>query len=340
MIDITVLIPVYNRARYIVSAIQSIQNQKDAPPLEILIVDDGSTDDSMAHIRALADPRIRVVAREQNGGIAAARNLGITQARGRYIAFLDSDDHALPDRLRLQARFLDKHPDYAALGSWIGWITADGQPMRRIKRKPIGARLIAAERLFRSGLENSTVMARADILRAFPHREDLAVGSDYDLWARVAADYPLTCLPRRLVDRRNHATQATAEHVENDKRYRSQVFAWQLEALGIDFSPADLDRHYRLRRLNKTGEIVDSAFLDWADQWLGTLRQANNQHLLYPEPEFSGVLALFWASACWHGRRATGSWRQFLRSPLARRAPLGAYQAANQRLNVWAHVGR
>ena len=326
MPEISVLIPVYNRAAYIVAAVRSVLDQVDAPDFEVLIVDDGSTDDSLARVAALGDSRIRVLEAATNGGIASARNRGIAAARGRYVAFLDSDDVARPHRLAAQFAFLEARPDHAAVGAWIGWIDDDGKRLSRVKRKPRTYRMIAAERLFRSGIENSTAMARCGILRAYPHDETLVVGSDYDLWARVARDHPVASLPELLVDRRAHDKQATAENVARDRYFRCQIFAWQLDALGIDYSAADLNGHYRLRRLKKAGDRPDGAYLDWAADWLARLRAANRMRRVYPEPEFSGLLALFWAAACWYAEPGAAGLARLAGHPLARALPRGALQ--------------
>lgn len=330
MPEISVLIPVYNRAAYVTSAVRSVLDQRGAPDFEVLIVDDGSTDDSLARVAAMGDPRIRVLEAEANGGIASARNRGIAAARGAYTAFLDSDDVARPDRIAAQHAFLEARPDHAGVGAWIGWIDDDGKRLSRIKRKPRTYRMIAAERLFRSGIENSTAMARTQVLRTYPHDESLVVGSDYDLWARIARDHPVASLPHLLVDRRAHAEQATTENVARDRYFRCRIFAWQLEALGINYTDDDLNGHYRLRRLKKAGDRPDSAYLDWAEAWLAELRAANRRHALYPEPEFSGLLALFWAAACWYAEPQAKGLGRLARNPLTRALPRGAFQG-------WAH---
>lgn len=331
MPDLSVVVPVYNRAAYIRAAIESLTAQVGAPSFEILVVDDGSTDDSVARVKAIDDARIRVLETHANQGIAAARNRGIAAARGRYVAFLDSDDRARPDRLARQHAFLQRRPDHAAVGAWIGWIDASGRRMARVKRKPQSHRLIAAERLFRSGIENSTAMARRDVLAAYPHDEDLVVGSDYDLWARIARDHRIASLPRLLVDRRQHDRQATAENVDRDRHFRCRIFAWQLAELGIDHDEADLYRHYRLRRLNKAGDRPDTVYLDWAEAWLARLKQANRHRRLYPQPEFAGLLALFWASACWHAEHRHRGLGRLMRSSLAQALPGGVWQGFRQR---------
>ncbi|MES1940368.1 family 2 glycosyl transferase [Salinisphaera sp. T5B8] len=341
MPKITVLIPVYNRAHYIDAAIDSVLAQT-CGDYELLVVDDGSTDDSVARVRRYDDPRIRVIANECNRGIAAARNRGIDAARGEYLAFLDSDDFALPQRLDRQARFLDTHADHAGVGGFIEWIDAAGKPTGKIKRKAVDPDQVAAERLFRAGLENSTAMTRTAVLRAFDHREDFALGSDYDLWARIAAEYRLSTLPEVLVYRREHDDRASHDHVDQSKGWRLQIFAAQLDALGMDYAPEDLERHYLLRRMHKTGFTPDAAYVDWSERWLLALQTANRRAGLYPEPDFTAVLAGFWLKTCWNAASANGQrpWRRFWRSPLRSAVPGAIRQAIRPQLATMPVLNR
>ena len=124
----------------------------------------------LAGDKGYSDPRIRLVCNNTNLGVSTTRNKGIQLARGQYLAFLDSDDWAYPERLAKQTAFLDNHPDYAAVGSWIEWMSEERYPLGRIKRKPTSPEEIAAWRLFQQGIENSTSMARTVVLRAYRHR--------------------------------------------------------------------------------------------------------------------------------------------------------------------------
>jgi glycosyltransferase involved in cell wall biosynthesis len=108
MATISVLIPTYNCGRFINEAVASVQAQTRAAS-EIIVVDDGSTDDTAQRIAELADPRIRYV-RQPNAGVAAARNTGLALASGEYLAFLDADDRWRPTMLERQARLLDHDP--------------------------------------------------------------------------------------------------------------------------------------------------------------------------------------------------------------------------------------
>lgn len=325
----------FNREQYIGDAIDSILNQSFTD-FEIIVVDDASTDASAERVAAYADPRIRVSANKTNQGIAASRNHGIAEAKGDYVAFLDSDDHATPERLIHQVTFLDANPDHAAVGGWMRWINDVGEDTGKTKRKATGGRQIAAESLFRCGLENTTAMARADVLRAYPHRENIRFGSDYDLWARIGATHKLAALPEIVAYRRRHDSQATHEQQQAIKADRLSIFANQLTRLGVDFSDTDLERHYLLRRLHKMQYTPDAEFLDWAESWLNKIKAANQQNKIYPEPEFSAVLALFWAKACWNvnGRLKTTAARRFIRSPLRRGILSGLLAETSTRLRL------
>src|SRR5262249_35270201 len=133
---VTVVIPVYNREKYVRDAIDSILVQT-FPDFELLVIDDGSTDRSREVVQSYHDPRIHLVCNGTNLGVPKTRNLGIQLARGEYLAFLDSDDWAYPERLGKQVAFLDSHPDYAAVGAWIAWMDEEGRSLGRIRRKPI-----------------------------------------------------------------------------------------------------------------------------------------------------------------------------------------------------------
>jgi len=122
-ITVSVIIPTYNRARYLVEAIESVfaQTYKN---IEIIVVDDGSTDDTRQRLKPYQD-RIEYVYVD-NGGPAHARNVGMRKARGKYIAFLDSDDHYYPYKIEIQADFLDRHGDVAMVCSELSAFSDKG----------------------------------------------------------------------------------------------------------------------------------------------------------------------------------------------------------------------
>src|SRR2546427_10183968 len=139
---VTVIIPVYNREKYVAESIESILAQSFTN-FELLLINDGSTDGSVELMRSYTDPRVRLVGHERNLGIPKTRNKGIQLARGEYIAMLDSDDTALPDRLVKQGAFLDYHKDYVLVGAWAPAIAEKGQTLTKGKKsfgRPAGMR--------------------------------------------------------------------------------------------------------------------------------------------------------------------------------------------------------
>ncbi|HZP41301.1 MAG TPA: glycosyltransferase [Candidatus Binatia bacterium] len=106
--DVSVVVPTYNRAAFLAESLGSVLAQEGVA-LELIVVDDGSTDDTAVVVAGLRDPRIRLLARP-HAGIAAARNAGLAAARAPYVAFHDSDDLALPGRLAVPVEFLRTHP--------------------------------------------------------------------------------------------------------------------------------------------------------------------------------------------------------------------------------------
>lgn len=324
---VTVVIPVYNREKYIGAAIESVLAQTFTD-FEILVIDDGSTDGSREVVRSYPDPRILLSCHDGNLGVARTRNDGVRLARGEYLAFLDSDDIAYPERLARQVAFLDRHPDHGAVGAWVDWMDGEGRVLRRVKRKAVSPNDIAAQRLFRSGIENSASMARTAVLRDYAFNEQFALGEDFDLWARIAADHKLANLPRVLVRRRAHDQRTSREWAGRKQEQRQAIYASQLSALGVQFTDMDLQRHFLLRRMHKLDITPDREFLEWGEDWLLKLRAANERARCYPEPAFSRVLGGVWFRLCWRASAGLGwrAWRAFWTSPLRHSAWAGLWK--------------
>jgi hypothetical protein len=206
-----------------------------------------------------------------------------------------------------------------------------GRPLGVRKRRPLRAEEIAAERLFRGCLENTTATGRTALLRAYRHRERFELSEDFDLWARVAADHKLACLPEVLVRRREHAGRTTRGRRERIEAHRLEIFAEQLGALGLSFTREDLERHHLLRRMQKAGFRPDAEYLRWAEGWLSALREANARVGAYPEPAFRELLAWLWLKSCW----CAAAPRRFWRSPLRGDALAGLWRRARWRLAVF-----
>lgn len=308
---VSVCVPFYNRARYLGAAIDSVLSQ-DYRDFELLLIDDGSTDESAALIGRYADPRIRLVRNETNLGIPGTRNLALELARGEYLAWLDSDDCMAPSRLGRQVRFLDSHADVAMVGGWLRRFDDEGR-FFGIQTKPLVHEQLRATLLFRTSHANTTVMARTAILRRFGHQLEFRLGSDHDLLERLARQFRLANVPSVLGYQREHRGRSTKAAPETLLQAKYRLIDRQLRALGIIATQADLARHYLLTRIKREDWTTHPDYLQWAAGWLENLLEANRRTPVYAQRALTGIVAQTWIETCVRGIRPLG-WRKVLSS--------------------------
>ena len=219
---ISVIIPTYNREKYLSEAIDSVLSQT-YQDFEIIIVDDGSTDNTREIVSEYinrfslqpkadppqAEPAIHYFYQD-NKGPAAARNLGIKQSKGGYIAFLDSDDVWLPEKLEVQVERLDKCINVSLVYSDMGEINSDGKIIEantylfRASKRPSG--YIFHDLLIGTLISTITVMVRKSTLQEVgSFSEDLLVGEDYEMWLRISKFHRIEFVDKVVALRRSHA---------------------------------------------------------------------------------------------------------------------------------------
>ena len=319
---VTVFIPVHNRADYVCVAVNSIlaQSLRD---FELLIVDDGSTDDTVEVLQRYQDPRIRIERNETNLGIPATRNRGLEHARGEYIALLDSDDHAYPNRLKKQVDFLDANRTITQVGSWCSFMDEHGAMLDKVRRQPLHSDDIHAHMPFHCPLVNRTIMARTEILRQYGYDTDFPRCQDYDLHSRMVDEHAMVNLSEILVCGREHPGRFTGQTGDLGKNRKMAIYRTQLNRMQIDATEQDLERHHALTRRSARREDARD-YLEWAEAWLWRLKQANLKHSSIPKPAFQRVLGALWALNCWQARKELGKRKMLSRligSPLARGIP-------------------
>lgn len=320
---VTVFIPVHNREDYICVAVNSILAQT-FEDFELVVVDDGSTDRTVEVLESYSDPRLRVARNPRNLGIPATRNHGLELARGEYIALLDSDDHAYPERLAHQVRFLDANPEITQAGSWCSFMDSDGNMLDKVRRQPLKSDDIHAHLLFHCPVINRTVMARTETLRSIGYDTEFPRCQDYDMHSRlVIAGHSLANLPSILVCGREHPGRFTGQTSELGRNRKIAVYRRMLARVEIDANEEELGRHHALTRPADRPVGVDE-YLEWAEAWLWRIKQANRTRPIYPEPSLSRALGAIWTLNCWHARRKLGRRKMLARlgsSPLARGIP-------------------
>lgn len=227
MAEVSVIIPAYNRAQKVARAIASVLYQTFAD-YEIIVVDDGSRDNT-GEILSRFRPQIVPLRHTENRGVSAARNTGIKASRAPLIAFLDSDDYWLPEKLTVQAAFFKANPDAVACQTQERWVRKGRRvnPRKR-HRKPEGT-------LFESSLKlclvspSAAMVKRALLDEVGLFDETLPVCEDYDLWLRISCRYPIHLLDRELVIKEGGAPDQLSSSMAGMDRFRIQSMARLLQ---------------------------------------------------------------------------------------------------------------
>ncbi|MGE3261143.1 MAG: glycosyltransferase family 2 protein [Bacteriovoracia bacterium] len=200
---VTVLLPVYNAEKYLAEAISSVLAQTFTD-FELLIVDDGSTDRSPEIIHGLRDTRIRYLRNEENQKLIRTLNRGLKEAKGEFIARMDSDDICFPQRLERQLQFFRREPDTAVAGSFAIRIDENSVHGAVINR-PVGNDLARNVWLPTPLLHPTVMMRRSVVDRGFIYDENCLHCEDYDFWIRIAkAGLRIENLPAPMLYYRVH----------------------------------------------------------------------------------------------------------------------------------------
>jgi glycosyltransferase involved in cell wall biosynthesis len=213
---VSVVIPAYNAARFLPDALDSVLAQTFRD-LEVLVIDDGSTDATPETLARYRSP-VRCI-RQSNAGVSTARNRGIAEACGRYVAFLDADDTWMPHRLENQMKALAQHPECGACFSAFTFVREDLTPLA-VSRREHGAASLA-ELLLHGNVvgSGSTVLClRAVFDAAGAFDPALSQCADWDMWVRLAARTDFLYLDEPLATYRQHATNMSrdAARLERD----------------------------------------------------------------------------------------------------------------------------
>lgn len=218
---VSVLMGVRDGAPWVVDAVESILGQSFGD-LELIVVDDGSTDDTPVLLARIQDPRL-AVERQAPAGLTRALVRALARARAPLIARLDADDVARADRLAQQTAYLASHPDIGLLGSAARVVDASGREAGEI-RPPEGDAALRRALIRRNPFVHSSIVARRLlVVRAGGYDPAFPVAQDYDLWLRLAPLTRLGNLPEPLVTRRLVPGRVTAAH--EDERLRAEARA-------------------------------------------------------------------------------------------------------------------
>lgn len=205
---VTVFMPVFNCEKYIKESLESIINQTYAN-LEILIIDDGSTDNTLDIINSYNDKRLRILKNGENRGIPYTRNRGLKESKGKYMAVMDADDIAYLNRIEKQVIYMEENQDIDVLGSYFNIF--GGRFNKSYKPQFTSPEEISAGLLFSNPIGNSTILIRLDIIKTkeLSYNEKYFVAQDYDMWVQISKVGKILILPEILIKYRLSSNNIT-----------------------------------------------------------------------------------------------------------------------------------
>ena len=212
---VSIIIPTYNQSQYLEEAIESALNQT-YKNIEIIIVDDGSTDNTPEVIKSFDNKIIYI--QQKNKGASSARNTGIKKANGEYIAFLDADDMWLKNKLENQIKFIQNNPEIGLLGTGC-YQMIDMSKMIHKKIFPAKNEILQKDLIKYNPFIQSSVMIKKDVFNSIGlYDEKFKESEDYDLWLRIAQKYKVANLEQALVTKKYYA-EGLSKDKDNKQLY-------------------------------------------------------------------------------------------------------------------------
>lgn len=209
---VSVLIPAYNAMEFLPKTVSSVLTQT-YQDFELIIVNDGSTDNVESWAENLSDRRVKLVS-QPNKGLAGARNTGLESATGDYIAFIDADDIWLPTKLEKQVRLLNDNPEIGLVYSWIALIDETGKPQGKLRKNSACGNVwldLTTHNIVECG---SVALVRSQCFQTvgqFDETLPLSCSEDWDMWLRIAAHYSFGLIEEPLVCYRCHSNNLSSQ---------------------------------------------------------------------------------------------------------------------------------
>jgi glycosyltransferase involved in cell wall biosynthesis len=285
---ISVILPVFNAEKYLKDSIESLFAQSFSD-FELIIIDDCSTDNSFEILEGFSDPRIRLYRNDKNLRVVKTLNKGLELAQGKYIARMDADDIAHPERFQQQINYFDKNPDIDIVGTWVQTFGTENDIMRAaVEHEHIKVRLFFLNPMFHPAV----MFKRESFLENDLWYEDYYNNAeDYGLWVKAIDKVKFANIPQILLKYRIHATnvsvlKASNKQVLNDIHFH--IYQTFLRKLNVDATSQELDMHRKLGSVQV--EFLTSPELTEYVQWLKKLTMANIEVKYFNQFYFSNVI--------------------------------------------------
>lgn len=279
-IPISVVMPTYNtETEMLRQAVESILSQTFRE-FEFLIIDDGSTNESVDYLNSLRDERIRLIRNPVNLGITKSLNVGLKEAKGKYIARMDADDISLPTRFEKQYAYMEAHPDVILCGARVAFFKdVPPPPVEKTGEARLDMDEYRIALLFENpGPYHPTAFFRHQslLVHHLQYDESLVYAQDYGMWESISHFGQISVLQNVLLNYRWHDKQITSRHREKQVQCDKDVKRRQLNALLGSVTEEELDLHFVHSSLNSHAVIGTEIV-----RWYANLLKANKEKHIY-----------------------------------------------------------
>ena len=252
---VSVVIAVYNGSKFLRPTLDALLAQTENN-LEIILVDDASTDDSVSVIETYKDTRIKLLRNPQNLRLVDTRNRGIEASSASLVAICDQDDVCLPNRIKTQADFLDSSTEIGLVASWMDSLLPNGERAHIEVHRRYSSEELKASLTFRNCVTHSTVMFQKALLPAPPYSHEYPLCEDYNLICQMSWKSKIALLPQVLCLYREHDTSYSKKAVAQSRKLAGLVKKSMLNHYGFDLSPEHVELNNELEWLGANSKLT------------------------------------------------------------------------------------
>ncbi|MDO9000765.1 MAG: glycosyltransferase family 2 protein [Bacteroidota bacterium] len=308
---VTILMPVYNADFFLKRAMDSILEQTYSN-IEFLIINDGSTDNSLSIIKSYSDNRIVLIENEKNLGLIYSLNIGLQKARGKYVARMDADDVSYKNRIQKQLVFMENHSDVGILGTFI----QKEKKFELYANPKLTSNELKARLIFNNIFNHPTILFRNSFLKEqnISYNAEFKHAEDYNLWLNTIPKTDFAILNESLLYYENHQSQVSeifnAEQKINVNKSHRQFFT----SLNLNFSGAELEIH---RRLFYQDYLYNKTFIAELENWLLKISESTSLQSLLTKEALQKTTSVVWFEVCTHfASKKIKTHQRFYKSPL------------------------
>lgn len=290
---ISVILPAYNAEEHIYNAAQSILRQS-CSDFELIIINDGSEDNSEKIIDDIKDTRVIKIYHKKNQGLISTLNEGIDISKGKFIARMDSDDISLPQRFNHQINYMNRNPEVGICSTWFKIKYTKSYSYKKEETNP---EKVKCKLLFSCPIAHPAVLLRKNILMQrrdyysmdFPHAED------YELWTRLCEITKISNVPRVLFEYRVSEEQVSNKH--KDIQRKSIIKAQKILLSKINLVPDESESRINEAIFFQEFEY-STAFALSAENWLLKISQNNNKTDFFSQQALEDIIFQMWYMIC------------------------------------------